>query len=254
MSSPYYRRDISYSFGGPLTPGVKAIIIANLVAFLLQTIIPRFTQLFVLAPSLVLPWDLQLWRVGTYMFLHGGVMHLLFNMLALFIFGCSIERTWGTRSFYRYYFLCGLGGALFAFIPYGPFYQSAILGASGAIYGILLAYGMLFPNREILIFLTFPVQARYLVAIWGFIAFVGSISGAEGVAHIVHLGGFVTGYGLLRWAGLARGRRRSMAAHGGVTDSVRESYRRWRMKRLRKKFEDYYEKRTGGGNDPNIVH
>lgn len=91
MSYPY-RRDISYSFGGPLTPGVKALIVANAVAFLLQMLIPRFDSWFWLSPSLVLPWNLQLWRVGTYMFLHGGVMHLLFNMLALFMFGCSVER------------------------------------------------------------------------------------------------------------------------------------------------------------------
>ena len=252
MSSPYSRREMSYSFGGPLTPGVKAIIIANLAVFVLQNLVPRLTGWFVLSPSLVLPMNFQLWRVVSYMFLHGGLMHLLFNMLALFMFGCSIERTWGTRSFYRYYFLCGIGGAVFAFIPYGPFYNLPILGASGAIYGILLAYGMLFPHNRILVFLTFPVEARYLVAIWGFIAFVGSVSGAEGVAHIVHLGGLVTGYVLLRWAGVSRGVQG--VSRAGMMGSVREGYRRWRMKRLRKKFEAYYEKRTGGGNDPNTIH
>jgi membrane associated rhomboid family serine protease len=173
-------------------------------------------------------------------------------MLALFMFGCSIERTWGTRRFYRYYFLCGLGAALFAFIPYGPFYDLPILGASGAIYGILLAYGVLFPYNRIWVLMTFPVEARYLVIVWGFLAFIFSITGGEGVAHIVHLGGFVTGFALLRWFGFARGAARLSSARG--FDSVRDLYRRWRLRRLRRKFESYYEKRSGGGNDPNMIH
>lgn len=251
MAYPY-RREITYSFGGPLTPGVKSLIIANGVVFLLQKLIPTFDSRFWLSPSLVLPWNLQLWRLGTYMFLHGGVSHLLFNMLALFMFGCSIERTWGTRRFYRYYFLCGLGAALFAFIPYGPFYDLPILGASGAIYGLLLAYGVLFPYNRIWVLMTFPVEARYLVIVWGFLAFIFSITGGEGVAHIVHLGGFVTGFALLRWFGYARGTARLSSARG--FDSVRDLYRRWRLRRLRRKFESYYEKRSGGGNDPNMIH
>jgi rhomboid family protein len=254
MSYPY-RRQISESFGGPLTPGVKALIIANGVVFLLQLLIPSLESWFWLSPSLVLPWNLQLWRVGTYMFLHGGVTHLLFNMLALFMFGCSVERTFGTTLFYRYYFLCGLGGALFAFIPYGPFYQIPIIGASGAIYGVLLAYGVLFPYNRILVFLTFPVEARYFVIAYGFLAFLFSVGGSPGgVANIVHLGGLATGFALFRWFGYARARARPVVAAGRPLDSIRDVYRRWRMKRLRRKFEAYYEKRSGGGNDPNMIH
>ena len=252
MSSPY-RRNASFSFGGPLTPGVKAIIIANMAAFLLQLIFEPFSSWLWLSPSLVLPWSFEIWRVGTYMFLHGELTHLFFNMLMLFMFGCSIEREWGTHSFYRYYFICGLGAALFSFVPYGPFYEIPILGASGAIYGILLAYGMLFPNRQILIFLTFPVEARNLVAVLGFIAFAMSVaSPTDGVAHVTHLGGFITGYVLLRWVGVAR-RRRAFAEGPDLIGGLKGVFRRWRMKRLRKKFNSYYEKRSDG-NDPPHVH
>jgi rhomboid family protein len=253
MSYPY-RREISYSFGGPLTPGVKALIVANGAVFLLQKLVPTLDTWFWLSPSLVLPWNLQLWRIGTYMFLHGGVTHLVFNMLALFMFGCAVERTWGTSLFYRYYFLCGLGAAVFAFIPYGPFYDSPIIGASGAIYGLLVAYAVLFPYNKIWVFMTFPVEARYLVVAYGFLTFIFSITGSEGVAHIVHLGGLVTGFALLRWFGFARGRVRDVGPRVGGRESIREVYRRWRMKRLRRKFEAYYEKRSGGGNDPNMIH
>jgi len=247
----YPGRGMSFSFGGPLTPAVRNLIIANMVGLVLQLLIPPFTGWFVLEAPKVLPWHFQVWRMFTYMFLHGGLGHLFWNMLMLFMFGCTIERTWGTRSFYRYYILCGLGGALFALLPFGPFWSAHILGASGAVYGILLAYGVLFPHNEILVLLMFPVQARYLVLLLGFAAFVSSISGAEGVAHIVHLGGFVTGYVLLRWVGIAR--RRTSLSGGGIGGPVREAYRKWRMKRLRKKFESYYDKRSGGG-PPGAVH
>ncbi|MGH9320512.1 MAG: rhomboid family intramembrane serine protease [Vicinamibacteria bacterium] len=250
MAYPY-RRDMVYSFGGPLTPAVKTIIIASGVAYLLQVLIEPIVSWFWLSPPLVLPPSFQLWRVGTYLFLHGDPFHLLFNMLALFMFGCSVERTWGTRTFYRYYFLCGLGAALLGFIPYGPFYEVPIVGASGAIYGVLLAYGVLFPFNRIWVLMTFPVEARYLVIVWGFVAFVGSLVGSGGVAHIVHLGGFLTGLALIRWPAFWRS---SSSGRGEVMGSLRGYYRKWRMKRLRKKFEAYYEKRASGGNDPNIVH
>jgi len=246
-----YRREMTISFGGPLTPGVKSIIIANGVAHLLKVLIGPFDTWFWLSPPSVLAPGFQLWRVGTYMFLHGDLFHLLMNMLALFMFGCAVERTWGTKLFVRYYLLCGLGAALLAFIPYGPFYSIPIVGASGAIYGVLLAYAVLFPRNQIWVLMTFPVEARYLVVVWGFVAFVSSLMGADGVAHIVHLGGLLTGLALVRWTGFLRS---SARGRGEASGSLREIYRRWRMKRLRKKFEAYYEKRSGGGNDPNMVH
>ena len=251
----YYRRDLSSMFGGPLTPAVKTLIIANVVVYVLQYIdlVKDFTEWFTLVPSLVLPWNFQIWRVASYMFLHAGFGHLFWNMFGLFVFGCAIERTWGSRSFYRYYFLCGLGGAAFAFLSY-PLWNASILGASGALYGVLIAFGYLFPRQQVLLFFAIPMEARFFVAMFGIMAFASSVTGQQGVAHIVHLGGFATGYLLLRWVGVAgRGRRRSLGGlRAELGGSWRDAYRRWRMKRLRKKFEDYYEKRSGGDDGPTL--
>ncbi len=250
MSTPY-RRDISYSFGGPLTPAVKAIIIANLIAYAIQSFFSPFTEWLALRPLDVLPWGFQLWRIGTYMFLHGGIGHLFFNMLMLYFFGNTLERTWGTRNFVKYYSVCGLGAALFCFVPGLGTYSAYTYGASGAIYGVMLAYAILFPHQKIYILLTFPIEIRYLVFFLGFVSIV-SLGASDGVAHLAHLGGLVTGYVLLRWSGITR--RRSVGSGGDFVGSIREGYRRWRMKRLRKKFESYYEKRTGSGNDQNTIH
>ncbi len=240
-----------------MTPAVKNLIIANVVVYVLQVLIQNFTAWFTLVPSLVLPWNFEIWRVATYMFLHDryGLSHILLNMFGLFIFGCAIERTWDSRSFYRYYFLCGLGGAAFAFLSY-LFWSSniPILGASGAVYGVMIAFGYLFPRQQVLLFFVFPMEARFFVAMFGILAFASSINGQQGVAHSVHLGGLVTGYLLLRWVGVAgRGRRRSLGGlRAELGGSWRDAYRRWRMKRLRKKFEDYYEKRSGGDDGPTL--
>jgi len=248
----YYRREIRFGFGDRLTPAVRNLLIANGVIYVFQQLFdPYITRVFALSAPLVLPWNFQVWRLGTYMFLHGDFWHLFWNMFALFMFGCSIEQEWGSRSFYRYYFLCGLGSALFALLPFDPIWGLPIIGASGAIYGILVAFAMLFPYRQILVFFVFPLQARYLVLIFGLMSFVSAFWGPQGIAHVVHLGGLVTGFVLLRWAGLAHPRR--AVGQREFMGSMRDAYRRWRMKRLRKKFEDYYEKRSGG-NDPDVFH
>lgn len=247
-----YRTEIRFGFADRLTPAVKVLLIANAVVFVFQALFdPYVYRWFTLSAPLVLPWNFQLWRVFSYMFLHGDFWHLFWNMFGLFMFGCAIEQEWGSRSFYRYYFLCGLGGALFAFIPYGPIYGATILGASGAIYGILLAFAVMYPRQPILVFFVLPVEARWLVLFYGIIAFTSAFSGAQGVAHAVHLGGLVTGYVLLRWVGIAK--RRTVAGGGDPVGSMRERYHRWVMKRRRKKFEQYYEKRSKG-NDPNTIH
>ena len=248
----YYRREIRFGFGDRLTPAVRNLLVANGVIFVLQQLLdPYVTRVFALSAPLVLPWNFQVWRLATYMFLHAEFWHLFWNMFALFMFGCSIEQEWGSRSFYRYYFLCGLGSALFALLPFDPIWGLPIIGASGAIYGILVAFAGLFPYRQILVFFVFPLQARYLVLIFGLMSFASAFWGAQGVAHIVHLGGLATGFVLLRWVGLARPRR--AVGQREFMGSMRDAYRRWRMKRLRKKFEDYYEKRSGG-NGPDVLH
>src|SRR5437870_3622492 len=147
---------LAYSFGpGPLTPAIKAIIAANVAAFLISLVVPAITLTFGLRPADIFG-RLHIWQPITYMFLHAGIFHILFNMLALWMFGVELERTWGSRYFLQYYFICGVGAAmttmLLSFVP-GAFgeqlYYSLTIGASGAVYGILLAYALYFPSRSI---------------------------------------------------------------------------------------------------------
>ena len=236
-----------------MTPAVKTLIIANVAVHLIQRLFTDYLrpELGLIALE-VLPWSFQIWRPFTYMFLHNDLVHLFWNMFLLFMFGSEVERQWGARSFYRYYFLCGLGGALFAFIPFLGLLGVNIIGASGAAYGVLLAFGLLFPFRQILLFFVLPIQARYLVMAIGLVALVYSFGGPEGIAHAVHLGGFVTGYVLIRAVGVKPATRR--ASQLGMVGSVKEAYRKWRMKRLRRKFEQYYENRNKDRGGNGMVH
>ena len=236
-------RDRSYSpfsFGpGPLSPALKALIATNVGLFLAGYLLPDLIRVFGLRPSDVVLQG-RVWQLVTYLFLHGNLGHILFNMLALWMFGTELERTWGTRAFLRYYFVVGIAAAISTILVSSmlgfaarTFYTTTI-GASGAIYGLLLAYGLLFPNRPILMYFLFPIPAKYFVMILGAIALFMSLSDSGGgVAHITHLGGLVAGYLLLR------GRRFSPA------NEVRYRYLRWKMERARKKFGVY----SGGRND-----
>ena len=247
MSSPYRTGTATWSFGGPLTPGVKYLLISTIGVYVLQQLYPPITTWFRLDPSQVLG-SFHVWRLVTYVFLHGGLFHVLINMLILFMFGCEMERMWGTRFFLRYYFLCGVGAGLFALLTPYP-----VVGASGAIYGLLVAFAMYFPTRviymNVFFIFFFPIQAKYFVIIMGLISFLSSIGGASGVSHLAHLGGLVVGYLYLRLGGV-RSARRAGAGSGGPGGFVQDTYRRWRMKRLRKKFEQYSQKRSGGGDGP----
>ena len=146
----YPSRDLShssFSFGpGPLSPALKALIATNVVLFLAAYVLPELVTMFGLRPSDVV-LEGRLWQLVTYMFLHGSVGHVLFNMLALWMFGTELERVWGTRAFLRYYFVVGIAAAVSTILvssalPFAvrTFYTTTI-GASGAIYGLLLAYG-----------------------------------------------------------------------------------------------------------------
>jgi membrane associated rhomboid family serine protease len=178
-----------------LTPGVRSLILANGVVFLLQQVFRnRLETLFGLVPNAVFAHG-EVWQLLTYMFLHGGLFHLLFNMLALFMFGSDIERDWGTREFLKYYFVTGVGAGL---TQWAVSMNSDIptIGASGAIFGILLAFGMLYPNRPILLYFILPVPAKYLVVLFGFIEVVAVAGGGgrDGVARFAHLGGLLFGF------------------------------------------------------------
>ncbi len=239
-STPYAS---SISFGpGPLSSALKVLIGANVVLFLAQTFAPSLTLTLGLAPRAVTT-ELALWQLVTYMFLHGGIFHLLFNMLALWMFGTELERMWGTRYFVRYYLLTGIGAGaltvLFSLLPLDAAYSiraSIIIGASGAVYGLLLAYGLQFPERPIYLYLVFPIPAKYFVMIMGAIAFYSSLTDNGGVANATHLGGIVVGYVLLKGT---RIRPLSEAKYW---------YLRWKMHRVRRKFDVYPGGRADGGN------
>jgi membrane associated rhomboid family serine protease len=231
---------ISYSFGpGPITLAVKWIIIANVLMFVITAFFPQIINYLGLIPSDVFErgW---IWQLATYMFLHAGVMHILLNMLGVWMFGVTLERRWGTNYFVKYYAVTGLGGGLTALLisllPFNataPAYASATIGASGALFGLLMAFAILYPDQPILLMLLFPIPARIFVMIFGGLALLYTIQGGRGVSDAAHLGGLVAGYLYLK-----NGR-------GGLMAEFKYRYLKWKMNRLRRKFDVY----SGGRSD-----
>jgi membrane associated rhomboid family serine protease len=185
----YYR----FSFGYGLPPIIKKLMIIMGAVFLLQTFVSgRITLYLGLVPILV--WKKYfLWQLATYIFLHGGFSHILLNLFALWMFGGEIENFWGSRKFLFYFFFCGIGAGICT-VVFSPYQFIPVIGASGAIYGILLAFGWLFPNRPIYIYFLFPIPAKFLVIIYGLIELYASMEGTGGgIAHLTHLGGLLFG-------------------------------------------------------------
>lgn len=233
-----------------VTPGVRGLLIANGVVFLLQSFFDRqMVYLFGLTPAAF--WqDRAIWQPVSYMFLHGGLMHLLFNMLALWMFGGALESSWGMSFFLRYYFITGVGaGVCNALLT--PHSQAVIIGASGAIYGLLAAYGLLFPNSVIYIWALVPIRAKYLVLIFGGIEFFASIRpDVSPVAHLVHLGGMLIGVVYLRWGHITR--RLGRTARDWQRDRAHAQRRRQSAseEKLRHEVDDLLDKinEVGLGN------
>jgi membrane associated rhomboid family serine protease len=225
----------SYSFGpGPLTPVIKLLVIASAAAYLVSLVLPQVTLLLGLRPADIFG-QLRIWQPLTYMFLHGGIFHLLFNMLALWMFGVELERMWGPRYFAKFYFASGAGAALttiaLAIVP-GSFgdqlYYSLTIGASGAVYGILLAYALYFPNRPIYLYMVFPIPAKYFVMIMGGISLLSAVnSTGGGVAHVTHLGGLVAAYLYLKGGRMH------------LLSELQYRYLKWKINRTRRKFDVY---------------
>lgn len=237
----YSRRYSTSSFSSYFPPGVKWLLIANAAIFLLQFFAIYFLDWDPFRSLGLVPYQavaqLAVWQLVTYMFLHGGIGHILFNLLALWMFGADLERDWGTRRFLRFYFLCGIGAGIsvvLATLVFGGA-QYRTIGASGAIYGILLAFGMLYPDRIVLFSFLFPMKAKWFVLITGVIVFLNSLQPGGRVSHVAHLGGMVFGYIYLK---LARGRRRP-AAKPVNSISLRDRYERWKLERARRKFQVY---------------
>ena len=220
----------------PVTPYLKALMIVCGAVWLVQVLLTyasfnlgglTFERIFGVVPLFVARG--MVWQPVTYMFLHDPLspMHLLFNLLFLWMFGGELERFWGSRGFLRYFLICGTGGGVFITLmglAAGSFGSSEALvqptiGASGALFGLIAAYGMIFGERTVLFMLLFPMKARTMAMILFAIAFFYTFTGSGGnVSHVGHLGGAVTGYLYLKrvWR---------------VGDFYREL--RWRLRRRR---------------------
>jgi membrane associated rhomboid family serine protease len=187
------------------TDAIKILVSVNFCIYILQSVSGKedaFFRLFGLVPSTFMS-DLMLWQPFTYMFFHApfyssvGISHILLNMLGLWVFGRELEQAWGKTKFLRYYFITGIGSGLITY-----FFQMSsdnpVIGASGAVYGILLAYGVSYPNRMLYIWGLIPVRSMWLVIIMGSIAFFGLLGNADGISHVTHISGMLIGYVLLK--------------------------------------------------------
>jgi membrane associated rhomboid family serine protease len=187
----------------PLAPVTQALLLINVAAFCIDLFLgPWFTSLLALWP---LGHGFLPWQVVTYAFLHGSVFHLFFNMLGLWMFGSEIERVWGPKRYLQFYMASVLSAALMQLLVAaltGAVYPT--IGASGGLFGLLLAFGMLFPNRQIMLLIPpIPMKAKVFVAVYGALElFLGITGTQEGVAHFAHLGGMLGGFLLIQyWRG-----------------------------------------------------
>jgi membrane associated rhomboid family serine protease len=213
-----------------ISPWVKKLIIINVgIWFFLQVLLEglilgqgTLTSFFGFTPRLVIEYFF-IWQPFSYMFLHSeNVFHILFNMISLWFFGSELEYRWGSRAFLKYYFICGVGAALIyilGVVIYGLIqgqepvvYGIPVIGASGAVFGILLAYGILFGDRLIYFFGVFPMQAKVFVMLIGGVEVLTLMSaglGGSRVANLAHIGGLLTGFlYLVVWTRWQQGRRR----------------------------------------------
>jgi membrane associated rhomboid family serine protease len=186
----------SFGQGGwrGMPPAVKGLLIANVVIYLLQLVTQRtLVVMFGLIPAAVIR-NFEIWRLATYMFLHGGLLHILINMFILWMFGVTIEQTWGTKRFLFYYFMTGIAGGIFS-TAFQPSSMVPTIGASGAIYGLLAAYAVMFPNQIMYLYFIIPMKVKYAVLLFVGLEFVASLgSTPDGIGHLAHLGGAVVGF------------------------------------------------------------
>jgi membrane associated rhomboid family serine protease len=240
------RREMRFRFGGPITPVVKKLMIINGAVFLLQLLVGFFApgriEYFFGLHHIGLLHQFMLWQPLTYMFLHGNLLHIFFNLFALWMFAGELELRWGSKTFLQYYIFSGVGAGIFiAIMNYVIFlnYNATpiTIGASGALYAILLAYGLTWPNREVLLYFLFPIKMKYLVIIFGAIEFFGTISSAQGaggnISHIGHLGGLISGFIYIMYKIRVSpvSQKKSGKGEGAVGEYLKKS-------RLKKKQED----------------
>ncbi len=232
-------RSTGFRFASSLPAGVRWLLISNIALFVIYFFVNRtegaqFFLLLSLVPQAVVR-HFAIWQLFTYMFLHdpNGFSHILFNMLTLWMFGTDLERQWGTKRFLTYYFVCGVGAGICVVIINLLFGEmnARVIGASGAIYGLLLAFGLLYPDRTLLFSFLFPIKAKYFVMILGAIAFLSSFSVNGGLSNVAHLGGMLFGYAYLK-----------MQFQAPNLAFIGQSYRDWKLQRAKKKFQVYMRK------------
>jgi len=226
---PVYRPNLRFGPSGSLPPVVARLIAANCVVYAIQLATGEWcAREFGLIPALVQQGEI--WRLFTYQFLHGSTFHLLLNMFALWMFGSELAPRWGSRFFLRYYFVCAIGGGiLFTLVRLGTWIPS--VGASGAIYGILMAYAMWFPNRQVYLYFVLPIRVRYLIIFLILLEVTQAIeSTGTGIAHAAHLGGMGFGYAYLRWNGV----QGFQALPAGTWNRWKKQFARWRLQRRRR--------------------
>jgi membrane associated rhomboid family serine protease len=231
-----------FDIGSYFPPAIKRICIACVAVFLMQELsallfgdagVKFWTQWFGLVPYAAV-FGFRIWQPFTYIFLHGGILHILFNLLYLCMFGADLERAWGSRKFYTYFLVCGVGAGVVDIVvkllldPHGR--GTALvptIGASGAIYGVLLAVAVIMPHRQVWVFpLPVTVSMRVFVIVMGAIEFFSTIGvSGDNVSHVCHLGGMLVGYIYLR--------------RGSYGYSVRNYFSDWKKRRLKRKFEVY---------------
>ncbi len=199
-----------------LPPVTRALLIINVAVFILQMLtgdllIRPFALWPFASPQFPAAPSFEIWQVVTYGFLHGSLTHLFFNMFALYMFGGEIERLLGSRRYLVYYLVCVVGAAVAQLVVLGNMHRPPMptVGASGGVFGLLLAFGMAFPNRRLmLIFPPIPMPAWLFVTLYGLLElYLGVTGSGQGVAHFAHLGGRAAGFGLLQYWARHRGRR-----------------------------------------------
>lgn len=195
----------------PLPPATQALLLANVAVYFLDQLLGlQLSQWGALWP--IGSGEFWPWQIGTYAFLHGSFEHLFFNMLGLWMFGSELEQVWGQKRYLQFYAASVVAAAITQLIVNYLLHSGApTIGASGGLFGLLLAFAMIFPNRIILLFFVIPMRAKYLVALYGLIElYQGAYVMNTGVAHFAHLGGMLGGLLMLRyWRGqIPFGRRR----------------------------------------------
>jgi membrane associated rhomboid family serine protease len=223
---------------------VKYLIFANLIVYFVCLISMlmghNLSNILGLVPYLLVT-KYYVWQFVTYMFVHSGPMHIFFNLLMLWMFGTDLCKLWGESFFLKYYIICGLGAGLTVLLL-SPLdkasFISPTVGASGAIFGLFLAYGLIYKKKPIYVFGVVPIEARYLVMILGTIEFLSLISeGDKTVSHIAHLGGIATGFAYLKLKDIQRNNRA-------------KNYKKWKASLLNKQINVIYNE-FDKKNDPN---